>query len=329
MTLEASQNMDRDTVLQLLAHAGSIPEAEPKKACTRFDWREAHYFTPAQQGTLQEALAVLGPAISRGLAHLCGGEFSVEVTQVTQHYTSALLDQYSQSEAETLYQAFGTAAQASLGVIALTLEHARTWVSLLMGASEGGEQDTGLSAFERSLLADVTGTVARAWASLGEDHAYEPHTEGVCEVLRVPWNRVGCVCRIHWVLTKHGEEDAESQISEADFILPCATLRVLAEKSVRTQQAAPEQLSRAMVDHLQDYPVPVWAEVGQTTLSFQAMMQLRVHDVVVLDRSAHEPIDVVVAGQRAFRAALGKCQGQQAVRVTARVSEHGTGSSSD
>ncbi len=329
MTTEALQNMDRDTVLHLLANAGSIPEAEPNKACTRFDWREAHYFTPRQQETLQEALAVLGPTISRGLAQLCGSEFSVEVTQVTQHYTAALLDQYSQGEVETLYQAFGTSAQASLGAIALTLEHARTWVSLLMGSSEAGEQDKGLSAFERSLLADVTGTVARAWASLGEDHAYEPHTEGVCEVLHVPWNRVGCVCRIHCVLTRLGEEEADHQISEADFILPCSALRMLAEKPVSTQQAAPEQLSRAMVDHLQDYPVPVRAEVGQTTLSFQAMMQLRVHDVVVLDRSAHEPIDVVVAGQRAFRAALGRCQGQQAVCVTARVSEHGTGSSSE
>lgn len=329
MTIKAPNNMERDTVLQLLASAGSKPEAESDKAYTRFDWREAHYFTPQQQETLQEALAALGPAISRGLAQLCGGEFSVEVTQVTQHYTSALLDQYSQEEAKPLFQAFGTAAQAALGVIALTLEHARTWVSLLMGSSEAGEQDTGLSAFERSLLADVTGTVARAWASLGEDHAYEPHTEGVCEALRVPWNRVGCVCRIHWVLTRLGEEEADNQISEADFILPGSVLCVLAEKSVCTQQAAPEQLSRAMSDHLQDYPVPVWAEVGQTTLSFQAMMQLRVHDVVVLDRSAYEPIDVVVAGQHAFRAALGKCQGQQAVRVTARVSEREVGSSSE
>lgn len=325
MTLEAPKNMDRDTVLHLLASAGSIPEAEPNKDCTRYDWREAHYFTPPQLETLGEALAALGPAIAQGLSQLCGCDFSVEMSQVTQHYTSSLLDQYSRGEGGTLFQAFGNAAEPALGAIILAPDHARTWVSFLMGSSEGGESEAELSSFERTLLADVTGTVARAWSALGSNHGYEPHEEGVCEALRVAWSRAGCVCRIHCVLTQtsEGEGEAEPQTSEAEFVLPCAVLGALAERAPRVQQATPEELSQAMKEHLQDYPVSVRAEVGRTLLSFQAMMQLRVHDVVVLDRSAYEPIDVVVAGQRAFRATLGQTQGQQAVRVTSLASSRG------
>jgi flagellar motor switch protein FliM len=315
--------------MRLLANMGSAPEAEPAKACTRFDWREAHYFTPLQLETLKEALSELGPAIARGLTKLCGGKFSVDMREVTQHYTSTLMDQYSRAEVETLFQAFGTAEEESLGVIAITPEHARTWVSFLMGSSEGGEEDTTLSAFELSLLADVTGAVAQAWSQLGDAYAYQPHAEGVCTALHMPWHRAGCVCRIQWVLTRMGEEQTDPRTSEAVFILPGSVLAMLAEKKVRVQRATPEALSQAMTHHLQDIPVPVRIEVGQTKLSFQAMMQLRVHDVVVLDRSVYEPIDVVVAGQRAFCAALGRRQGQQAVRVTARVADSGAGSRSD
>jgi len=326
MTLPDAKNMGRDTIMRLLANVGSAPEAEPAKACTQFDWREAHYFTPLQLETLKEALSELGPAIAQGLMKLCGGEFSVEVTDVSQHYTSSLMDQYSHAEGETLFQAFGSAEEEALGVIAVSPEHARTWVSFLMGSSEGGEEDTALSAFELSLLADITGTVAQAWSQLGDAYAYQPRAEGVCTALSMPWNRAGCVCRIHWVLTKIGEEETDPQTSEAVFILPGSVVAMLAEKKVCVQRATPEALSQAMTHHLQDIPVPVRVEVGQTMLSFQAMLQLRVHDVVVLDRSAYEPIDVVVAGQRAFRAALGKSQGQQAVRVTARVADSGVGS---
>jgi flagellar motor switch protein FliM len=322
MTHPAVDNMGRDTIMRLLANVGSSPEAEPARDCTPFDWREAHYFTPSQLETLREALAVLEPAISQGLEKLCGCEFAVEIAEVTQHHTSAFMKQYSRGEDGTLFQAFGTGAEAALGVIILAAEHARTWVSFLMGSSEGADPDTEMSSFERTLLADVTGTVSRAWSALGDHYAFAPHAEGACEALRVSWSKAGCVCRIHWVLKRKGEEEAEPECSEADFVLPCALLSALADKATRIQQAAPEELSQAMKDHLQDYPVSVRAEVGQTKLSFQAMMQLRVHDVVVLDRSAYEPIDVLVAGRRAFRAALGQSQGQQAVRVTALEATH-------
>lgn len=326
MTAAPMDNMSRDSILQLLTGMGAQQADEPAPPCTVFDWRQSHYFNEEQMQTLQSALTDLTKAQALELERLCGAGFSVAVTGVTQHYASSLLDGFSTEEPSPLFQAFGTNPEEVQGVLVLTPENARIWVGLLMGASEGeAEGEAELSEFELSLLADITGTVIRAWSQLGEDFPFQPHGGGVCEGLRIPWDRAGHLCLLTCTVTRQGEgEDDEGQSSEVRYVLPCDILASLAEKRLVTQKATPEALSEAIMENLQEYPVAVKGEVGRTSLSFQELMQLREQDVVVLDRLVHEPIDMIVAGRPTFRAVLGRSQGHQALLITEIQEESGS-----
>lgn len=323
MTLTTADNTGRDSILQLLADIGTCRDDNPAPDCIPFDWRQSHYFTESQLATLKEALNEVGKVAASDLARLCGGAYTVDVSTVTQHYASALIDEYNALEKTTLFQGFGPSAEESLGVLALTTEEARACVAFLMGSSdsEEGQADAELSSFELSLLTDVVTTLLHAWAHLGDSFRYQRHKRDTCERLDVSWDRAGHLCRMTWNVTRQAAEDEEGQQTSVVFILPCASLDRLADKTVLRQEATPEAVSQAVTDHLQSYPVEVCAEMGRITLSFQAVMQLRVHDVIVLDRSVHEPIDILVAGQPVFQAIPGRSQGQQAVQITAVVSD--------
>jgi flagellar motor switch protein FliM len=167
-------------------------------------------------------------------------------------------------------------------------------------------------------LGDVTKTVIRAWTQLGDTYGFQAHADGVCEGLVLPWDRAGHLCQVTCTLTRktEGDED-EGPNSEVRFVLPCEAVAALAEKVTIVQQMSPEQVSQTIAQRLQDYPVCIRGEVGRTTLRFQEIMELREQDVVVLDRSIREPIDVVVVGRSVFRAVLGQSQGRQALQIVA------------
>jgi flagellar motor switch protein FliN len=55
------------------------------------------------------------------------------------------------------------------------------------------------------------------------------------------------------------------------------------------------------LDSLLDVSVLVTAELGRTTLSIQEVLKLCVGSVVELDRSIHEPVDLMVQGVRLAR----------------------------
>jgi flagellar motor switch/type III secretory pathway protein FliN len=285
-------------------------------ACTPFDWHQSHYFTPEQLERLQAAAIELVKAQESALSQLCGGAIEMTLTGVTQEYASVLLDRLNAADPSPLFQAFGRYPGEALGALMLTPESARVWVSLLMGPSEGDGSDTAFSEFELSLLGDVTNAAIRSWAQLGEDYRYAPHAQGIGIGLSMPWDRASHLCQIACTLSRKTEdEDEVGERSEACFVLPCEALAPLAKKTTNTQQAHPEQLTEAIKHHLLEYPVRVSGEVGRTMLRFHELMELREQDVVVLDRSIHDPIDVMVAGRSVFRAFAGQCQGRQALKI--------------
>jgi len=66
--------------------------------------------------------------------------------------------------------------------------------------------------------------------------------------------------------------------------------------------------------------VPVTARLGTVILTIEDVMGLAVDDVVVLDQSPQEPIDVTIRGRSAFRGLPVQHQGRMAVLITEAVS---------
>jgi flagellar motor switch protein FliN/FliY len=70
---------------------------------------------------------------------------------------------------------------------------------------------------------------------------------------------------------------------------------------------------------LMDVPVRVTVEVGRTRLSLGELVKLGAGSLVVLDREAHEPADVLVNGKIVARGEVVTIDGAYGVRVTSIV----------
>jgi len=73
------------------------------------------------------------------------------------------------------------------------------------------------------------------------------------------------------------------------------------------------------LSNLMDVPVVVTVEVGHTRLSLGELVRLGPGSLVVLDREAHEPADILVNGKIVARGEVVTIDGAYGVRVTGIV----------
>ena len=107
-------------------------------------------------------------------------------------------------------------------------------------------------------------------------------------------------------------------------MLPCSCAGGPAGKTAEAAaQTSGADASGRVLQCLQDLPVPVTARLGTVILSVEDVLGLAVDDVVVLDQSPQEPIDVTIRGRRAFRGLPVQHQGRMAVLITEAVSLSG------
>jgi len=85
-------------------------------------------------------------------------------------------------------------------------------------------------------------------------------------------------------------------------LAPFTARVLLGEATSAAVQAPSPALLRA---RLGDVPIELRAVLGQATFSLDELSSLRVGDVIALDRSAQDPVDLVVQGRTLFRARAG------------------------
>ena len=76
------------------------------------------------------------------------------------------------------------------------------------------------------------------------------------------------------------------------------------------------EVSRAILDHVQEMKVSVAAQLDSTTLTFEEIMNLQVNDMLLLDKTVDEPIDLIVDGQKLYTGRPAKSAGRYAVTIS-------------
>ena len=309
--------LTRDGMRQLLQRIGSMPVEEDAPDCTPFDWRQSHYFTGVQREILEQMMKPLDDSVLEYLGAICPGEPRFELREVSQHYAAELMDSFDEGEGTLFCHPFSLNEDENCGQLILSPSAARYWVSLLLGASEEGEEaETAqtLSSLEITLLGDVTGAVIRGWDAVAPTVAFQPASTGVQKGLADLWDRASHLCQVR-VQLKRSEEDEQG--AEGAIVVPCELFAGLAGRDDNIgSQMSPDVLRDALLNHLQDYPIDVKVELGATVLSFQDVMSLTKDDVLVLDHTVYEPINVMVAGRPGFIGMPGRSNDRQAVLIT-------------
>lgn len=328
MTDATLQDLGRGKIQRLLAAVGSTPAgATEAPEAIVYDWRDPHYYGDDQRNRLAAMMSQVGALLAEQFAHFYGSEFDVTPSSIVEFFAGDLANHIRRADMFSL--PFSSDGNQPNGYLAVDVETALDWGTRLLGdADSEGDSDRQLSSLEQSLLTDLAGALGRAFLDGLRGHL---NLKAGVEIVK------GCpdlslestqeICKIAFQVKRADSEDA----SEAVFVFPCRTLASLVGKEVQATLKQPqEELTRLLMGHIQQIPVTVTARLATTRLSFEEVLNLAPDDILLMDKSIDEFVDVIVENEVVFHGRPAQSGGQYAVYVTECVNEsgHGTGKNS-
>jgi len=148
-------------------------------------------------------------------------------------------------------------------------------------------------------------------ASLRPSHDLHPEKEIVDGPPSIQFELTEEICQITFEIRQADSEEEEIcqiafEIRQADseesdralFVLPCGMLAPLVGKEPpKTAPASAEDLSRILTEHLHRMPVTVTAVLASTRLGFAELLNLQRDDVLLLDKTIDEPVELLLDGR--------------------------------
>ena len=307
-------HLGRAKIGQLLAAIGSQHAPDPSSPqATAYDWRDPHYFSADHQSRLAQALGQVAARMAEILTRARNSAFEVSLKTLTQHYAGDLCRGMELDRNYCL--TFAPDKAPPCGFVALAPQTTIAWVTWLLGdADSARDPNQALSPLEESLLSDLLTSLLEAFlAPLRAAHNLKP-AGPVCQGQpNLQYERTEEIARIVFQV-KSVDPGAPTEIA---LVLPCSRLAALAGKTATTAPAkvTPQELSHALMEHLQQVPVTVRATLTATTATFQEILDLGPGDILLLDKPVDGTAELIVNGRTAFRGRPAQSQGQYAVVI--------------
>ena len=311
----AANNLSKEKIHQLLMAVGSGPlEDTSGIKATEYNWHEPHYFDRNQLNKLDDFAKKVAREMSVRFFDFCHSEFDVTVVSATQHFAAELIDQSMESGQNDYYLDFGTEQGNSCGIISITTNTAFSWATQLLGDPESEGEDSGrdLSQLEESLLVDLLSALIKAFSQKYWDlrssknmtrRLFPLELDGTEELYKIVFD-----------VKKTDQEKG----GEAYILILCSKLESVvgkAEEAINGFSA--DDISKAILAHMQQMPVFITAQLASTTLTLKEIMSLEVGDVLLLDKKVSEPIELITRGRTALLGRPAKSAGKHAVVITA------------
>ena len=314
MSDRVTTSLTKERVNQLLTAARSAPKEEAAGIeAADYNWQEPHYFSSAQLVKLDDFAKRVALALAKKFTGFCRSEFDVTIASTTQHFASEFLKPRPDGEPQDYYLAFGADPNHGCGLIGIPEETAVIWARQLLGDAETAkEPGKSLSQLEESLLQDLTTALVEAFSAAYAGAGIHPAGSVVQGLWPLELNSMEELCKITFTVKKTGSEDS----SRAYFVIVSEKLEPLVGKSVGTSaQFSANEVSKAILNHLQTAAVTVTVQLALTALTFEELMNLQVHDVLLLDRRVDEPVELLVDGRPLYYGWPAKSGGKYAVVI--------------
>jgi flagellar motor switch/type III secretory pathway protein FliN len=194
-----------------------------------------------------------------------------------------------------------------------------------------------LSNLEESILFDIASAVVEVFStslsvtdgSLRKNEAagIQPAKTIVRGKLPIELQGTEEICKIVFNIEKAdiADPNISEQISKETpssgtqtyFLMPCSKLAPVVGKTVEDERRfSSEDISKAILNHLQEMPVSVIAVLASTTLTLEQIISLRPSDLLLLDKTIDEPAELIVDGRAILHGLPVKSAGQYAVAIT-------------
>ena len=312
MSNTAIRNLGREKIQQILASVGSQKADDSDKVETaEYNWHQPHYFSSDQIEKLDSFTEKVAQGCAQKFTQLYHNDFNVAIISTTQHFA----DEFAapKNTQNDYYLTVGTENQ-TFGLVGIPGKTAIIWATQLLGDSKSAEDsDRNLSQLEQSLLFDIASGIIEALSDPYDNHELHPAGEIVRGQIPIELEGTKELCKITFSVKTPDSKNS----SEAYFLILCDKLQAVVGQKVETSKDfSAQDISKAMLDHLQDMPVSVTVQLAHAMFNFQEIMSLQVDDILLLDKSVNEPAELIVEGQTIFRGQPAKSDGNHAVVIT-------------
>jgi flagellar motor switch protein FliM len=310
----SANHLGRVRIGQLLASVGSAHALDPAPPeAAPYDWRDPHCFSADQHNRLTQVLGPVAARMAEIFARSRSSPVEVSLGALTQHFAGDLCGHIDLDRHTCMV--FAPDKDPPCGFASISPQTATTWVTWLLGDSDSApDPNRALSSLEGSLLSDLLTAVLDAFLTpLRAHHNLRPAGPLCKGQPSIQFEPTEEVCRA--VFQVKSPEAGEA--CEIAFLLPCSRLAALAGKTATAAppHVSPQELSKILMEHLQEVPITVTAILASTTLKFQEILDLGPDDILLLDKPVEGPAELLFNGRAAFHGRPARSQGQYAVVI--------------
>lgn len=324
MNGSGASSLSIDKIQQLLMAVGSEPVFEAPVDAKEYNWHEPHYFNSEQLIKLGYFADTAAVAMAQEFSRFCRSDYDITVTSTTQHYVHEFLRTISRGENKDYYVPFGADGKPPCGLIGLSEKAALNWAIQLLGDSElEKDPDRDLTQLEESLLSDLVAALIELISGLDESFDFHSSKNLVKEQWPLEMERTRELCKISFNVKRDGSEDG----FEIYFLIICGKLGPVAGKTTSDiSEFSAEEISEEILAHVQEIPLLVTGQLISTVLPFEQIMDIRVGDILLLDKRVDQPMELIVDNRTVFYGHPVKSEGRYAVAITTQAQLPGSNS---
>lgn len=309
-----TNSMSREKIQQLLKVVGSEPAEDTQVEATEYNWCQSHYFNSEQLAKLGFFTKSAAEAMALKFSGFYRSGYDVTIASTTQHYSHEFPGNLSDGEQKDYYIAFGDEKERMCGLVGIPEQAAHNWARKLLGDSDSEKEPGGdLTQLEESLLLDLVSAIIEAFSGNYKTLDLHPVNSIIREQWPLEMEDTEELCRITFEVKKAGSENG----SEMYFLILCNKLDSVAGKAEQGfVDFSAEEVSKAILGHLQELPVLITGQLASTILTFEEIMDLQVDDILVLDKRIDQPAELIVDGRTFYYGCPAKSAGSYAVTIT-------------
>lgn len=315
MTKTSTESLvSKENLIELLKRVQqNTPLEKPNVEYSEHNWHKPRHFSLEQLAALKLFSEKVAEHIQADMTNLCHGDFRVSTYAITEHFSYTLEKDFYNTD-QNYYLNFGNSPGKFQGFISISKKSAMAIVKFVLGEDEEQDSDNkSITTLEESLLFDTAETALRSLNKTSQGRDGETFSVDDC-LLRGNWpldlDNLEELCRIDFKIENRTFSAEISLIIVSDLLEPA--LRISGEQ----QKITEEDIKNAIVSNLKNVPINIKTKISTETLPMQEISRLQPGDVVLLNKSIEEPIEILANGKVLLHANPGIYNNRYAVTIT-------------
>lgn len=289
-------NLTSEKIQKLLAAVGSAPDEDSSQIeATEHNWSEPHCFSSEQLERISSFTDDFASIMAKKFSDCCRGQFEVTIVSTKQYFADDIIKQYSDDQQKFFYLPFDNDIGNKIGLLGMPEKTALTWTKRLLGDTESKDDEKKeLSQLEISILLDLAAAVVRAFSQSHSSFNFLPANSLVTQQWPLESDGAQEFFQITFIVKQSDAQNGD----EAFFLIPCGSLdAVCGKEKQEVSGLSQENISKMIMEHFEKTSVCVTAQLGQTELSFEDMMNLQVDDILLMDKKVTDCVELMVEGR--------------------------------